>query len=164
MCARHDYQCFHDGSVLTDIDRPISVGAQADPPLCPECGNRMTWIPAIGMVDLLSDGTDGPKFEMYDGQNQKVVVDSFAKMRKLEHESAVQAANQEGAPLRFRALHQSKSNMDRNTFGDGPAEKPSAEAARRFGLQGATRQHGGTEPTVTFGPGVSESNTSALKD
>jgi hypothetical protein len=125
---------------------------------------RMGWIPAIGRMDLLSDGSDGPKFEMYDGQNQKVLVGSYAQMHKLERESAQQAANHEGAPLRFRALHQTKSNMDCNTFGDGPAEKPSAEAARRFGLQGATRQHGGTEPTVTYGPGIHDGNTSALKD
>lgn len=101
----------------------------------------------------------GGEFQVYNGQNQRVHVESFAQMRKIERESEQQARNGEGQPMRFRALHQHHSNMGDNTFGKDPSEKPTPEAAKRFG--GAMRAV--AAPDVKFGPGVSESNASALK-
>ena len=119
----------------------------------------MAWVPQIGKMDLLSENA---KFIQYDGQNNPVTVDSFAAMRKMEAESDQQARNGEGQPIRFRALHQDQSNMDRNTFGPDPSERPSAEGKSKFGFRGATKALSG-EPDVTFGPGVHDGNTSALK-
>lgn len=122
----------------------------------------MTWIPAIGCMDAFEPGQE---FVTYDGQNRPVLVESMAKMRKLERESEQQFRNGEGQPLRFRALHQNRSNMLDNTFGADPSEKPTAASAKRFG--GPSRAmaggEGGSAPDVAFGPGVNESNASALK-
>ncbi len=106
----------------------------------------------------------GSEFQAYDGQNRRVHVESFAQMRKIERESEQQYRNGEGQPMRFRALHQNRGNMLDNTFGEAPNEKPTAASAKRFG--GATRAIAGGDgapPDVAFGPGVSESNASALK-
>lgn len=120
----------------------------------------MGWLPAIGRMDLLAESA---KFVQYDGQDRPITVDSFATMRRLEAESDQQYRNGEGQPIRFRALHQHRSNMDANTFGEGPATRPTAAGNAKFGLQGGARRLEG-EPDVTFGPGVNESNTSALKE
>jgi hypothetical protein len=141
----------------------VEEGAQARLPFCPACHCQMQWVPAIGRMDLLNDGSDHAKFIMYDGQNRQVEVGSMRQMHRLEAESEQQARNGEGQPIRFRALHQSKSQMDVNTFGEGPAEKPTEAGKRKFGLGAGTRKLPG-EPEVTFGPGVGEHNTSALKD
>ena len=160
--ALHDYQCWHDGTVLADQFRPIDEGAQANPPLCPTCGNRMVWIPQISRMDLLSENA---KFEMFDGQNRPVKVETFAQMHAIERQSEQDSRNGEGSPLRFRALHQIKGNMQSNTFGDGPPSQLSPEGKKKFGLQGATRQIDvDTAESRAYGPGVNDSNTSALKD
>ena len=156
----HDFHCKACGYVLADQYRSVEEGAQAHLPACPECHCTMAWVPNVGRMDLLAESA---KYLQYDGQNRPQTVDSFPAMRRLEAESDQQARNGEGQPIRFRALHQDRSNMDRNTFGDGPAERPTAEGKSKFGFQGATRRLPG-EPEVTFGPGVNESNTSALKD
>lgn len=160
---RHDYICNGCGHILADVYRSVEEGAQARLPYCPSCHCLMQWVPAIGRMDLLNDGTDHAKFSMFDGQNRPVEVSSMAQMHRLERESEQQAGNGEGQPIRFRALHQTRSQMDVNTFGEGPAEKPTDDGKRRFGLGAGTRKLPG-EPEVTFGPGVNESNTSALKD
>lgn len=158
---RHDYVCPLDGQRVNDVVRSVRDGAQANPPCCPDCGRPMDWIPGIGAMDAFEPGGE---FTMYDGQNRRVTVESFAQMRKLEQQSEQQARNGEGQPLRFRALHQNRSNMLDNTFGNGPAEKPSVSAKRKFGLQGAgARVSEDRAESHAYGPGVNDSNTSALK-
>ena len=158
--ALHDYHCAACGFVLADQYRSIEEGAQARLPSCPHCHCTMAWVPNVGRMDLLAESA---KFVQYDGKNNPVMVDSFKAMRKLEAESDQQARNGEGQPIRFRALHQDKSNMDRNTFGPDPSERPTEAGKAKFGFRGATKRLPG-EPDVTFGPGVHEGNTSALKD
>lgn len=125
----------------------------------------MTWMPQA-RFDMRSDSgsSDIPKFTVRDGQNQLVEIDSLHKLRKLERESEQQARNGEGQPLRFRAYSQNRSNMQDNTFGPDPASRPSTAGKKKFGLQGATKQIDASqgEPTHTYGPGVNDSNTSAL--
>lgn len=148
---------------MVDVYRTIAEGASANPPTCTRCGAATAWIPQIQAMDAFEPGQS---FTMYDGQNQRVEVESFAQMRKLERESEQQYRNGEGQPLRFRALHQHRSNMGDNTFGPEPAEHPTREAAQRFG--GSLRQIAGAPdgapPDIPFGPGVSERNASALKE
>ena len=122
----------------------------------------MQWIPNVGMVDAFEPGQS---FHVYDGQNNRVEVESFRQMRKLERQSEQQFRNGEGQPMRFRALHQNRSNMQDNTFGKDPSEKPTPEAARRFGgsMRAIEGGEAGSAPDIAFGPGVNESNASALK-
>lgn len=148
----HDYHCC--GTVKIDVYRSIQIGAQADPPLCEHCGRPMSWIPDIGTMDAFEPGQE---FVTYDGQNNPVKVESFAQMHKLEQESEQQYRNGEGQPIRFRMLHNHRTNRDVNTFGPTPEEKPSAEALRKYAPTRASED-------VSYGPGVSDANTSALKD
>lgn len=161
----HDYGCFVDGTILTDQYRSVEEGAQAHPPLCPVCGNQMAWVPQVGRMDAFEPGQE---FTMYDGQNRPVLVESFAQMRQIEQESEQQARNGEGQPIRFRALHQNRSNMQDNTFGEMGGERPTAAGKRKFGLQNAAKplptEIDGTMPDRAFGPGVDDTNCSALKD
>jgi hypothetical protein len=159
----HDYQCPTCGTALVDQYRSVVEGAQARAPLCPDCGDPMAWLPAIGMMDAFEPGQE---FVTYDGQNRRIEIESFAQMRQLERDSEQQYRNGEGQPLRFRALHNSRSNRDVNTFGEFPQEKPTDAGKQRFGLgAGATPlvSTDGSAPDVAFGPGVHEGNASALK-
>lgn len=157
---QHDYQCAECGWILADQYRSIDVGAQANPPDCFNCDTPMSWIPQISRMDAFEPGQE---HIVYNGQNQPVLVESVAQMRKIERESEQQHRNGEGQPMRFRALHQNRGNMLDNTFGDIPREQPSLAGKRKFGLQGAAKAVDGA-PDRAFGPGVNESNTSALKD
>lgn len=123
----------------------------------------MAWVPQIQAMDAFEPGQS---FYVYDGQNRRVEVESFAQMRRIEQESEQQYRNGEGQPLRFRALHQHRSNMGDNTFGPEPAEHPTRAAAQRFGgsMRRLAADAEGGAPDIPFGPGVSESNASALKD
>ncbi len=161
--ALHDYLC-PCGETLRDQYRTIADGGMDTRPLCPKCGNLMDWIPQIGCMDAFEPGQE---FVVYDGQNRPRTIESFAQMRALERESEQQARNGEGQPLRFRALHQNRSNMQDNTFGEVPQPKISSSAKHRFGLQGAASALApvdGSAPEATYGPGVSDENASALKE
>ena len=156
----HDFYCRQCGETALDVYRSVEVGAQAQPPICPTCHQPMEWFPQVGRMDAFEPGQE---FVMYDGLNQPRLVESFSQMREIERDSEQQARNGEGQPVRFRALHQNRSNMLENTFGDIPAPKLDPEAKRRFGLRGAARKLL-DEPDVTFGPAVNETNCSALKE
>lgn len=152
----HDYS--HCGVLLTDIYRSVEEGAQRHPPPCPVCGAAMAWIPQVGSMDAYEPFQE---FETYDGQNRKVLIDSFSKLRKLEAESERQYKNGEGQPLNFRRWSQDRSNRDVSALHaswDG-GEQPSPEAKRRFGGRALA-----AEPEVRFGPGVHEGNCSGLEE
>lgn len=118
---------------------------------------------------MKSDGGGGQgfqKFTVRDGLNNLVEIDSLHKLRQVERESEKMAADGFGQPIRFRAYAQEHANMGLNTFGDGPAEKLDPKAKARFGLQGGAGQvaggEGGGDPEYSYGPGVDDTNTSAL--
>jgi hypothetical protein len=166
MSPLHDFQCFDDGTLLADQYRSVTEGAQSRPPLCPACGNRMTWRPQAAF-DLRTDGSPAfAKFTTYDGHNNPVVVDSLHAVRKLERESEQAYRNGEGQPLVFRAWSQTRGNRLDPTLGEPAAPALSAAGKRKFGLQGGARSipSGGGEPDIPFGPGINESNASALKE
>lgn len=125
----------------------------------------MSWIPAA-RFDMRTDGEGSSgssfqKFTVLDGQNRPVEIDSLRKLRQVERESEQQARNGEGQQMVFRAFNNDGSNRDRGTLGEAPNQQPSAEAKRKYGLRSGTARLAG-EPDVKFGPGVNESNTSAL--
>jgi hypothetical protein len=155
--ARHDFWCSACGQLLADVNVPIAIGATAGAP--EHCGKKTVPIPGIGRMDVGGvKGASFQKFEVYNHRNELVTVDSVHKLRQVERESEQAARNGEGQPLRFRMWSQDRTNRDVNTFGEPPSEKPDPAFVKKFGK--AIRS--ATEPEAAFGPGVNESNTSAL--
>lgn len=153
---RHDYTCPACGRLFEDVVVPIAVGAIKGAPECPDCGRICEWIPAIGAMDAREPFQT---FTCYDGRNQPVTIDSLHTLRRVERESEQLARNGEGQPIRFRRWSQDDSNKDVNTFGAVTAERPTAAAARKFGQ---TLQKSAVAPDTAYGPGINDSNASAL--
>lgn len=156
--ALHDYVCDHCGRAFIDIDVPIAIGASRGAPQCPECCQPTTWIPRIGRMDAREPFQ---QFSVMDGKNRPVTIDSLHRLRQVERESEQLARNGEGQHMVFRRWAQDDSNKDRHTLGDlrGPAETPDPAAVKKFGKVARSAE----APDVTFGPGVNEANTSALR-
>ena len=158
----HDYRCPVDGTILRDQWRTVAEGAEARLPLCQLClcvgsETRMRPIPNVGHMDAKEPFQ---RFETFDGQNRRVVVDSLKTLRRIEKESEQQFKNGTGQPIVFRAYSNDPSNMDTSALHKSweGGEQPTEEAKRKFGAPIRTT----TEDAGEFGPGVSEANASAL--
>ena len=169
----HDFRCPACQTILRDQYRSVEQGGAAHPPRCPRCFVLMQWIIPRPRFDLRSDGEGCSghtfqKFTVRDGQNHPVEIDSLHKLRQIERESEQQYRNGEGQPILFRGFAQDHSNMSTNLFGEPPTEKPTEAGKQKFGLgRGTTAVEGpagGQEPDFSYGPGVNDTNTSALKD
>lgn len=161
----HDYRCPSCRFTLRDQYRSIEVGGRSSLPECPHCHYPMQWVIPVPRMDLRTDGEGRTgntfqKFHVRDGRNQLVEIDSTSKLRQVERESEQLARNGEGQIVRFRAWEQDHSNMSVNVFGDGPREKPTDAAKAKFGRQGGLTTP--EDPDCAYGPGVDDSNTSAL--
>lgn len=157
----HDFWCAACGQVLVDVYVPVDVGARAGAP--GHCGQAMSPIPAAPALHYGDvKGAAFRSFDTTDGRGQKVHVDSVQKLRKIERESETAYRNGEGQPMVWRRYAQDGSNADVPTLSksyDG-GEHPTKAAAHRFG---STLQRSAEEPEGrAFGPGVNESNASAL--
>ena len=158
----HDYRCPVDGTILRDQWRTAKEGAEADLPLCQLCltsgsTQYMRPVPAVGAMDAKEPFQ---RFTTYDGQNRPVVIDSLKKLREVEKQSEQQFRDGTGQPVVFRAYSNEPSNMDQSALHknfDG-GEQPTEESKRRFGSPIRTTG----EDAGEFGPGVTESNASAL--
>jgi hypothetical protein len=167
-----DYFCGVCGQVTPDVYRSIDVGAQADPPL--HCSRPMSWIPQVGAMDIGAVKTSGFRgFETTDGRGNPVLVDSLHKLRQVERESEQAYRNGEGQPMVWRRWAQDKSNQDAPTLSSSyyGGDAPTAAAKHRFGstLQksvGDAEEGGPANKDLdrSYGPGVSDANTSALKE
>ena len=173
----HDYRCPFCDLVCRDVYRPLvtldeprvehgyKVTQDFDRPICTRCTGHglhviMHIIPPRVTVDALEpcqefdttveDGRGGHRIEH---------IDSLTKLRQVERESEQRHRNGEGRPLVWRDYSQDASNKDVHTLGTIP-EGPSAEARRRFGR--STMKVSKDEPEGAYGPGVNDSNTSAL--
>lgn len=155
---RHNFVCRHCGRHFENVVVPAAIGATRGAPMCPECCTATDWIPAIGAVDAREPFQ---AFEAYDGQNRRVTVDSLRTLRRIERESEQQARNGEGQQIVFRRWSQGDSNKDVGTLGSwkGPAETPDPEAVKRLR---PTAQTEAAADGASYGPGVNDSNTSAL--
>lgn len=130
----------------------------------------MIWVVPVPRMDLRSDGEgkSGNTFQKFvtrDGCNNLVEIDSLHKLREVERESEKMAADGIGQPILFRGFAQDHSNMGSNLFGEPPSEKPSEEAKRKFGRRSGFQEivgEQGADPDCKYGPGVNDSNTSAL--
>lgn len=155
--ARHDYGCPGCNLVLKDVDVPIAIGATAGAPRCPACHGAMAWIPQIGRMDA-AGGASFKAFDAYDGANRPVHVDSVHKLRQVERESEQLARNGEGQQINWRMWSNDRSNRLDNTLGKYVGgEQPDPAYAKKFG-----KTFGAAVADQEFGPGVNESNTSAL--
>ena len=162
--ARHDFGCPCCGVRIVDVDVPMSVGASNVVVTCPYCHIQADYIPTTRAMDVGGvKGSAFKAFDTYDGQNRKVRVENLRDLRRLERESEQQARNGEGQPLVFRRWHQDDSNKDVNTLAGHFAggEQPTDAAKRKFGQ---TLRKSAEAPDTGFGPGVSESNASALPE
>ncbi len=150
----HDYHCSTCGNVQADVYRSCDEGAQSTPPTC-ACGTRMEWIPAVGSMDAKEPFQ---QFDTFDGRGQKVHVGSLHQLRQIERDSEQAARNGEGEHLTWRAYSQDRSNRYVNTHGEVPQESPKEEYVRKFGKSLRSQ----VAPEREYGPGVNDSNTSAL--
>lgn len=163
--ALHDYQCPTCGHRAVDVNVPIEIGAAAvcvECPLCADVGrkSRMEWLPQVGRMDA-GNGPSFVAFDTFDGKNQKVHVSSLKQLRDIERQSEVDHRNGEGQPLVFRTFSNDPSNKDQSALHPNFAggEQPTTAAKSKFG---ATLQKAADAPEAEFGPGVNESNASAL--
>lgn len=158
--ALHDFYCGVCNVVLKDVNVPIAIGARAGAPA--HCGRPTIWIPQVGAMDVRSDGDSTfQKFETTDGRGNPVTIDSLHKLRQVERDSEIAYRNGEGQPMVWRRYAQDGSNRDQPTLSpsyDG-SEQPTAAAKHRFG---STLRKSTKAPDESFGPGVNESNASAL--
>lgn len=172
---RHDYVCRRCQQVLREQYRSVAEGGQARCPRCLVCHELMEWIVPRPAFDLRSDGEGRSgetfqKFTFLDHLNRRVEVSSLRQLRQIERESEKMAADGIGQPIRFRGYAQDHSNMSENTFGERPADAPdmvlTPEGKRKFGLRGGAQMIDAREgePDYSYGPGVNDSNTSALGD
>lgn len=129
---RADYRCPVCGEIREDVHFFAAVGAIKSAPLCAACSGEScaVYMEAIPFCrfDLSTDGEGGKagqKFTIHrqvptrDGLVQvEEVIDSAHARRQIEKDSEQRYRDGEGEPIRFRMDHQSRSNMDRNSFGD----------------------------------------------
>lgn len=156
----HDYFCVRCGQVLTDVVVPIAIGQAAGAP--EHCGARSSPIPGIGSMDYGAvKGVGFKGFSTTDGRGQPVQVNSLRDLRRLEKESEQMARDGVGQPMVFRRWAQEDTNKDQPTLSKSyyGGDAPDPVAKHRFG---STLKKSAEAPDSSFGPGVSESNASAL--
>lgn len=154
--ALHDFWCQTCGQVLVDVNVPIDLGAIKGAPL--HCGQPAAWIPQVGRMDAYEPFQE---FECRDGQNNPVLVDSLAKLRKIERESEQQYRDGEGQPLVWRRYSNDRSNQDVHALHPKwtGGEAPDPAFVKKHG---AELRRTASEPDVDYGPGIDDSTPSAL--
>jgi hypothetical protein len=154
--ALHDFFCNVCGQLLVDVNIPIDLGAIRGAP--EHCGKPCIWIPQVGRMDAYEPFQE---FEARDGQNQPVLVDSLAKLRKIERESEQQYRNGEGQPLVWRRYSNDHSNRDVHALHPDWAggAQPDPDWVR---AHGADLRRDAAVADTEYGPGVNDSTPSAL--
>jgi hypothetical protein len=160
MSPLHDFWCARCGQLLSNVYVPVVVGATAGAPM--HCDHKTSPIPAAPALHYGDvKGAAFHAFDTFDGRGQRVHVDSLRKLRQVEKDAEQAHRNGEGQPMVFRRWAQDASNADQSALHPSlnGGEQPTKAAAHRFGQ---TLRKSASEPDHTFGPGVSESNASAL--
>ena len=152
----HDYRCPACARIARDVYRAVTVGAAGDPPTCILCDRLMVWIPQVGAIDAKEPFQ---QFQVYDGRNRPVTIDSLRQLRRVEAESERMARNGEGQPMVWRHYSQDASNADVHTLARDPSARPDPAFLRKL-----SRATGDAVTTRAFATGVSEANCSALPD
>jgi hypothetical protein len=160
--ALHDFYCPICSTVVSDIHVSVSIGATAGAP--DHCGRRMIPIPGIGAMDYGAvKGVGFKGFATTDARGNPVQINSLRDLRRVERESEIAARNGEGQPMVWRRWAQDDTNKDQPTLSKSyyGGDAPTPEAKHRFG---STLKKSADAPDGTYGPGVNDSNTSALPD
>jgi hypothetical protein len=156
--ALHDFWCQVCGTLLVDVNVPIALGARLGAPL--HCDTPAAWMPQVGRMDA-SSGPGFTAFEARDSQNRPVLVDSLAKLRKIERQSEVDYRNGEGQPLVWRNYSNDASNKHVHAlhpgWTGGQAPDPAWVKKNAAGLA-----QGAAVADQDYGPGIDDSTPSAL--
>lgn len=156
--ALHDFRCDTCGILAIDINIPISQSVHRDGPTC--CGAKMSWLPQIGSMGLLPEsGREIVQVLQPDGTHKAVAVNSMQDIRRLERETEKMYRDGVGQPLRWRAYSQDQSNRDVNSFGPAPNQAPDPEWLKKADIRSASESE---VADLSYGPGVSDSNTSPV--
>lgn len=155
----HDYRCSSCGTLLKDQYRSIYEGAQARLPTCQLClcsgsFRVMEWIPKVGRMDAY-EPIEGGEFEVYDGKNNLVTVDSLHKLREIERESEKMYRNGEGQQMVWRKYSQDRNHEYEHSFMKDPT--PTITGKNHRGepiLKEALIPGDNVEPDVEMGDGV----------
>lgn len=167
-----DFVCPGCGTVQRDVYRPLYtlpeprrvhgyvVRQDFDRPVC--CDAPMVVIPPHVVMDTPGAG----RFQAFttevlqpDGSHKTVTIDSLRTLRQVERESEQRARNGEGQQMVWRDYSQDRGNTHTHTLAADPTPTLSPEAKHRFG---STLRKSVEEPVAALGPGVDDSNTSAL--
>ena len=160
----HDFWCQECGTVYPDVYVPVRTRATDGAPACRTCHRKLAWVAAAPAVHYGSVKTAAFKaFDTTDGYGNPVHIDSLQKLRRIEKESEQAYRNGEGQPMVFRAWANTQASDNKldnplHASFDG-GEQPTAEGKRKFG---ATLRKSMDAPDHSYGPGVSDANTSAL--
>lgn len=165
--ALHDFDCTACGSLLEDYYVPITQRATEAEPLCPTCGARMRWVPAVGRMEAGAGPGGFTPFTTQvlqpDGTHKPVTVSTLSDIRRLERETERAQRNGEGQQMIWRDYSQDRSNTHVHTMGEDPATKLRHElSGQKVRARLSVTRHGETAPQLALGAGVTESTTSAL--
>lgn len=174
----HDLRCPTCETIYTDVLIPLVKLAEPDRsqgyvrkydlaplPLCthdfgklnPAPFTRMEILPPRVAVDIYESAST--TCWVPDGRGGQVErqVHSLRDIRRIEAETAAA-----GRPMVWRDYNQDRSNRDKHTIMDDPSGQLSPAAKAKYA--GMITRHGETEPTAELGPGVAESDATALAD
>lgn len=157
----HDYFCEQCGQVILDVLVPIAIGQRAGAPR--HCGQPASPIPGIGRMDYGAvKGVGFKGFTTTDGRGNPVHIDSLRKLRQVERESEQMARDGVGQPMVWRRYAQNLGNEDQPTLSKNyyGGDAPSAEGKAKYGR--STLKTSTEAPDSSYGPGVTDSNASAL--
>ena len=122
----HDFAHPACNVYVPDYYVPVDLRASEGAPLCVRCGTPLDWVPAIGAMDFGPAGGAGFKSftitEEVRGREERIEIDSLAKLRRTEREFEQHARNGEARPLVWRDYAQSRSNGDVHTLSANPAD------------------------------------------
>ena len=161
------FACPACGATPVVVYTLADVGGPDWPPRC-WCDTPMEHAPQPGdfRIDLRTDGGGGRAFQKFEIHRQvptkdglvqvRETVDSLHTLHRIERDSEQRYRNGEGEPLRFRAAHQDRSNLDVNSFGTagtiGGRAYDSGAPPAKSGKVSVTR-HGTDKPKIPVAKG-----------
>lgn len=122
MCPLHDFRCSTCGTVVEDVYRSATEGAQFDPPI--HCEAPMIWLPQVGRFSAFHESekfTTTIEDPSAPSGHRVVEIDSLQTIRRLERESEQAERNGEGRRMVWRDYANNRSNIDRHTIMPDPS-------------------------------------------
>lgn len=117
----------------------------------------MTWVPQVGSMDAREPFQQSTVYvRQPDGTEKPTVIHSLSQMRQIERESEQRAKDGEGQQMVWRDYSQDRNHADTHAFAKDPAAMPQKSSRVKVSAvpESAVQD--------SYGPGVSDANTSAL--